>query len=62
MQNSSFQEVDASLSQSENTALRDVLASDMELKSYHPQGVRQLHKPSPFICVLPPVCASEPQQ
>lgn len=32
MQNSNFQVADASLSQLENTVLRDVLASDMELK------------------------------
>lgn len=32
MQNSNFQVADASLSQSENVVLRDVLASDTELK------------------------------
>lgn len=63
MQNSNFQVADASLSQPENTVLRDVLASDMELKLKHSQGVRQLHKPSPSIRVLAPgVCFSEPQQ
>lgn len=63
MQNSNFQVADASLSQLENTVLRDVPASDMELKLKHPQGVRQLPKPSPFIRALTPgACASEPQQ
>jgi len=62
VQNSNFKVAAAFLSQSENAALWDRFASNTELKSEHPWGAGQLHKPSSFIYILAPDgCGSKPQ-